>query len=727
MSRIKGWLAGAASTALLLGLTVPAISYADDAAADATNHAGACEAGTGVTMVIDYQELGGGAEVRCFTGDPEDGVEALRGAGFTFEGPASFSEGAVCRINGRPAADEIIPLEDNPTYTEDCAEFPPANGYWSYWSSADEGQEWSFSQFGIAGTDPDPGDWEGWSFSLNKTSSTNPPPRTDLALAQYRNADSTSAAAQWIADQWDPEAEQQFAAGLADGILALAAAEAHPETVTEMAEAMVTAAPSYVTKPDSLAKVLIALDAAGQDTQHFLSCERDLTSELDAFIEADGDNLDSWWGPHLISIALNRLDQPVPQNVFDLLLKRQKDDGSFGYGDDTGLAISALVGTSENSDNEQAMRDGADAAIEEAVAWAQDPANQEQQDGGYYWPSFSPANSTGILAGALAEADEADATYDVDIDITGAQAFMQAQQELTDVGAWSNTLNGTNANGMATTQGIFAVAGTSLGKASLEFPRVTPTCSAPTFTTQPASVTATVGDTVNFSVATDGYPEPTYTWELGIGGTWTTVNGANEATLSFADVTVAKNGVRIRATAANSLGSVTSDEASLTVEAAATTPPSTTPPVTTPPVVTPPSYPEAIYSTPGYHKYNGRDWFTSCEPYSVTQRCRTLIQATTVSEVNGNFVTKQGWAFNNLTYLPSKKSVWKGNPLAQTGSWTAADGRQWRTECNIPATGGNGCRSYATARLIGNLAKPGEPVRYGWITKEIFNNIVQFS
>ncbi len=750
MSRTQRWLTGAASAALLMGLAVPATGHADTVT-EPTNHAGACEGDSGVTMVIDYQGLGGGAEVRCFTGDPADGVEALRGAGFTFEGPAQFADSAVCRINGRPATDETIPLDNDPTYTEDCAQFPPANGYWSYWQSSDRGQEWDFSQMGIAGTDPEPGDWEGWSFSLNATASTNPAPRTGLAMAQYRNPGSTGAAAQWIADQWNPDTTQ-FAAGLADNILALTAAKAHPEVVTEMAEALVTAAPAYVTKPDSLAKVLIALDAAGQDTQYFLSCERDLSAELDAFVAANGANLDSWWGPHLISIALNRTGKPVPQNVFDLLIDRQKDDGSFGFGDDTGLAISALVGISENDDNSQAMRAEADAAIEDAVAWAQDPANQEQQGDGYYWPSFSPANSTGMLAGALAEADEADATYDVDIDIAGAQAFMQAQQELTGVGAWSNTLDGTNANLMATTQGIFAVAGTAYGKASYEVDRVTTACSAPTFSRQPASASATVGETVTFTVAANGNPEPTYTWEQFIGGTWTTISGANEATLSLADVGINDNGTRVRATATNSVGATTSDPATLTVTEVATTPPATTPPATTPPATTPPattppattppvttppvppapSYPAAIYSTPGYHEFNGRDWFTSCEPYSVTQRCRTLIRATTVSEVNGKFVTKQGWALNNLTYLPSSRSKWTNNPLGAYGevggnvTWTA-DGRTWRTECDTALTGRGGCRTFAEARVIESITRPGRSTQYRWVTKEILNNIVQFS
>ena len=704
MSRTKRWFVGAASAALLMGLGVPATSYADDDVETLTNYAGACEGDTGVTVVVDYQGLTGGAEVRCFTGDPADGVQALRGAGFTLESPKPFPDTAVCRINGRPAADETVPLTENPAYTEDCSKFPPANGYWSYYSSDDKGATWGFSQNGIGGTDPKPGDWEGWSFSLNADAGSNLQPRTDLAL----NAVSTQAAADWLADQWDPEAAQ-FASGLADSIIAFGAAKARPEIVSKMVDAMVIAAPGNIGGADSLAKMLIALDIAGQDTQHFLGCDRDLTAELDQFVADDANSLENYWGPHLVTIALNRLGKPVPQSVWDKLIARQLD-GGFGDQDNAGLALSALVGTSENTLNPPAMRTEADTAIKKTVDWANNSANQKTEGGNYYWSTFSPPNSTGILGGALAEAGK---------DISSPQAFMRAQQKLTGVGAWSNTLNGTTANGMATTQGILAVAGTSLGKASLEVPRTTPTCAAPTFTSQPASTTATVGDTATFTVATEGHPDPTYTWELGIGGTWTTVNGASDSTLSFADVTLAKNGVKIRAVASNNLGSVTSDEATLTVKSVATTPPVTTP--------TAPSYPGAIYTTPGYHTYNGRNWFTTCEPYSVTQRCRTLIQATTVTQVNGKFVQKQGWAFNNLTYLASKKSAWKGNPLARTGYWTAADGRQWRTECNTPATGGNGCRSFAKARVVANVAKPGETTRYEWVTKEIFNNIVQFS
>ncbi len=725
MSRIKRWFAGAASATLLLGFVAPATGQADDTIAPPTNHVGPCIGDTGVTVVVDYQGLGGNPEVKCFIGDPGDGVEALRGAGFTMESPKPWIDTAVCRINGRPAEDEIVPLQENPTYTEDCSKFPPANGYWSYFQSSDHGQDWEYAQNGIAGTDAAPGDWEGWSFSLNAEWGSTPAPRTPLALAQYGNAASTQAAADWIASQWDADADQ-FAASLADSIAALAAADAHPEIVSEMVKALQTAAPEYIGQADSLAKVLIALDMTGQDTHQFLGCDRDLVAELDTFIADDAKSLDNWWGPHLVTIALNRLGKPVPQNVWDLLAKRQKDNGSFGQPDDTGLALSALVGTHENTMNPQDMRDAAKVAIDKAVAWSTDPANQKIKDGAHYWTSFSPANATGVLAGGLAEAG---------VDVTSPQAFMQAQQKLTGAGAWSNKLDGTSANYMATAQGIFAVAGQSYSKSTLEVPLTTPTCSIkPAFSTQPASTTVTAGGTATFTVAATGDPTPGITWEQDVKGIWTPVKDAAGTTLTLENVSNDSNGLKVRAVAANAAGLAVSDIATLTVKPViATTPPaSPSPTVTVTVTATPspsaiPTYPKTVYNTPGYHKENGRNWFTSCEPYSVTQRCRTLIEATTVKDVGGKFVASKGWTFNNLTYLPAPKSVWKGNPLAETLTWTTADGRHWETKCNTPETGRNGCRSYIQAKVVANLAKPGQPVSYGWTTRWEFNNMVQFS
>lgn len=118
-----------------------------------------------------------------------------------------------------------------------------------------------------------------------------------------------------------------------------------------------------------------------------------------------------------------------------------------------------------------------------------------------------------------------------------------------------------------------------------------------------------------------------------------------------------------------------------------------------------------VYTQPGDHLVNGRYWKTKCQNYSTTVvRCTTSIWGTKKVRSGGTWVNHNGWVFNTLTYLPSPRADWASNPLGNTGSWTASDGRKWRTECDTPATGRNGCRSYT---LEG--------------TKWVVNNIVQFS
>ncbi len=155
----------------------------------------------------------------------------------------------------------------------------------------------------------------------------------------------------------------------------------------------------------------------------------------------------------------------------------------------------------------------------------------------------------------------------------------------------------------------------------------------------------------------------------------------------------------------------------VTVKKAAVPP--TTPPPTTEP--TPPKRPDTIYTTPGVHRVNGRIWVTSCEPYSQTERCRTDIWATQIKLVNGKYTQVNDFVFNNLTYLPSKRSLWTGNPLATPGDHTV-NGRKWRTECDTPTTGRNGCRSYIMATVI-----EATPSGYRQVDKYILNNIVMFS
>ena len=89
--------------------------------------------------------------------------------------------------------------------------------------------------------------------------------------------------------------------------------------------------------------------------------------------------------------------------------------------------------------------------------------------------------------------------------------------------------------------------------------------------------------------------------------------------------------------------------------------------------------------------------------------------------MNGKYTQVNDFVFNNLTYLPSKRSLWTGNPLATPGDHTV-NGRKWRTECDTPTTGRNGCRSYIMATVI-----EATPSGYRQVDKYILNNIVMFS
>lgn len=139
-----------------------------------------------------------------------------------------------------------------------------------------------------------------------------------------------------------------------------------------------------------------------------------------------------------------------------------------------------------------------------------------------------------------------------------------------------------------------------------------------------------------------------------------------------------------------------------------------------------------VYTTEGIHTVNGRQWRTTCEPYSQTMRCRTEIKATQVSETKDRFVARNDWVFNNLTYLPSPRVLWKGNPLGGNGAigatvaWSAPDGRQWSTECDTSTTGSHGCRSYTVSRVIEAYQVRGT-WQYRWVTRSVFNNIVMFT
>ncbi len=89
-------------------------------------------------------------------------------------------------------------------------------------------------------------------------------------------------------------------------------------------------------------------------------------------------------------------------------------------------------------------------------------------------------------------------------------------------------------------------------------------------------------------------------------------------------------------------------------------------------------------------------------------------------------VEENGWVFNNLTYLPSPRSLWEGNPLGNAGVWTDGNWAKWRTECDTADTGRNGCRSYMWGPVV-KAIKTASGYSYASKSEWRFNNMVRFS
>lgn len=89
---------------------------------------------------------------------------------------------------------------------------------------------------------------------------------------------------------------------------------------------------------------------------------------------------------------------------------------------------------------------------------------------------------------------------------------------------------------------------------------------APAITTQPGSQNVTVGQPATFSVVATGTAPLSYAWQRN----GTTVAGATASSYTTAATTLADNGATFKVTVTNSIGTITSTAATLTVSAAAT-------------------------------------------------------------------------------------------------------------------------------------------------------------
>jgi hypothetical protein len=134
-------------------LAVAAFLAAAGLGVPAAAHAATCSTSHGVTVVVDFHQLGGGVQAAC---DPEGagrtGAQQMSDVGhhLTY---VQRQPGFVCRVDGSPA--------DDP-----CVNTPPDNAYWSLWWSDGKSGTWSYAAQGIGALQvPDGGyvalSWQG--------------------------------------------------------------------------------------------------------------------------------------------------------------------------------------------------------------------------------------------------------------------------------------------------------------------------------------------------------------------------------------------------------------------------------------------------------------------------------------------------------------------------------------------------------------------------------------
>jgi hypothetical protein len=156
-------------SALLLGGLLTATAAPSSASASAPS--GACADSTGVTVVVDFTELGGEVQTGCASSDFATGLAALESAGFT---PANSASGLICAIDAQP---DPCPT----TFT---------GSYWSYWHSTATGS-WQSYQVGAGSSSPQAGELEGWRYNDGSTG----PEATPAAIMQAARASTPVASA----------------------------------------------------------------------------------------------------------------------------------------------------------------------------------------------------------------------------------------------------------------------------------------------------------------------------------------------------------------------------------------------------------------------------------------------------------------------------------------------------------------------------------------------------
>ncbi len=275
------------------------------------------------------------------------------------------------------------------------------------------------------------------------------------------------AAAAWTARDYVAPSSgiAEFGTGaLIDALVALALADAEPDTAAAMLEELRGEAGDYAGAADALlpgqaAKVVHVIEVYGEDPATFVD-GRDFEAELRATLQTEGDNIGRFgeavvYDQALALLALSTTDGGAPAESVTWLAAQACDDGSFTY-DGTGC------GEFADPDTTAMTALGLSAAGEsEATGTAVDWLLALQQDDGALASFDMPnANTTAIAAQVFTAAGENAAADAAAAFIASLQFGSDAPEA--DAGGIRWVAEDTSANVLATIQGIWGLVPTPL-------------------------------------------------------------------------------------------------------------------------------------------------------------------------------------------------------------------------------------------------------------------------
>ncbi|GCD92315.1 hypothetical protein [Nocardioides sp. LS1] len=124
--------------------------------------AAACSTASGVTVVVDFHELGGGVQQVCDAGGAgDDAATQFEDSGFALT-RVQRQPGFVCRVNNAPSSDQ-----------ESCVNTPPADAYWGLWWSDGTSGTWTYASQGVDSLTVPEGGYV--ALSWNGSSTKSPP------------------------------------------------------------------------------------------------------------------------------------------------------------------------------------------------------------------------------------------------------------------------------------------------------------------------------------------------------------------------------------------------------------------------------------------------------------------------------------------------------------------------------------------------------------------------